>query len=70
MYIIWGNDENIAIIGISNNYYIDTTFHSPPEFSQLLIFIYKDKITEFKIPGLYVLMNRKFKNFMKLYLTI
>ena len=46
MYIIWGNDENISRMRISNNYYIYATFHTPPEFSQLLIFMYKDKFTE------------------------
>ena len=51
---------------ISNNYYIDATFHTPPEFSQLLIFMYKDKITELKIPGLYVLMNGKYKKFYEI----
>ena len=66
MYIIWGNDENIARMRISNNYYIDATFHTPPELSQILIFMYKDKITELKIPGLYVLMNGKFKRFYEI----
>ena len=46
-------------MSITNNYYIDHTFYKPSEFSQLLIFIYKDKLTDLKIPALYVLMNGK-----------
>jgi len=41
-YIIWRNDENIARMRISKNYYIDATFHHPPLYKQLLIFMYKD----------------------------
>ena len=46
---------------ISHHYYIDTTFHIPKDFSQLLIFMYKDLLTELKIPRLFILMNGKFK---------
>ena len=58
-YIIWSNDENIRRIRKSNHYYIDATFHHPPDFKQLLIIMYKDIITELKIPGIYILMNGK-----------
>ena len=47
----------------SHHYYIDETFHTPNDFSQLLIFMYKDLITELKIHGLYILMNGKSQKF-------
>ena len=43
----------------SNHYYIDGTFHHPKEFKQLLIIMYKDIITELKIPGIFILLNDK-----------
>ena len=58
-FIIWGNDENIARMRISKNYYIDATFHHPPFYKQLLIIMYKDILTNLKIPALYILMNGK-----------
>ena len=44
-YIIWGNDENISRMRVSKNLFIDATFHHPPEYKELLIFMYKDLIT-------------------------
>ena len=46
---------------ISNHYFIDATFHHPPEFNQLLIIMYIDQITQLKIPALYILMNSKYE---------
>ena len=34
-YIIWANEENLRRIRISNHYFIDSTFHHPPDFKQL-----------------------------------
>ena len=34
-------------------------FHPPPEFSQMLIIMYKDIISNLKIPGFYCLLNSK-----------
>ena len=48
---------------ISNNYYIEATFHNSNEFSQLLIFIYEDLFSELKIPGLFILINGKFQKY-------
>ena len=48
---------------ISHHYYIDATFHIPKDFSQLLIFMYKDLLTELKIPGLFILMNGIFRKY-------
>ena len=62
-YIIWANDENIQRIRKSNHLYIDGTFHHPKEFKQLLIIMYKDIITELKIPAFYILINGKLKSF-------
>ena len=58
-YVIWANEENISRMGKAENLYIDATFHHPPEFKELLIFMYKDIITELKIPGIYALLNNK-----------
>jgi len=58
-YIIWANDENIKRIRKSNHLYIDCTFHHPKEFKQLLIIMYKDIITDLKIPGMFILLNGK-----------
>ena len=41
-FIIWGNAENITHMRLSHHYYIDATFHTPKDFSQLLIFMYKN----------------------------
>ena len=51
---------------MSNNYYIDASFHTPSKFNQLIIFIYKNKLTNLKIPELYVLMNDKYKKFYEI----
>ena len=58
-YIIWANEENINRIRKSNHLYIDCTFHHPKEFKELLIVMYKDIITNFKIAGIYALLNNK-----------
>ena len=58
-YIIWANDENIKRIRKAKHYYLDGTFHHPKEFKQLLILMYKDIITDLKIPGIYILLNGK-----------
>ena len=58
-YVIWANEENISRMGKAENLYIDATFHHPPEFKELLIFMYKDIITELKIPSIYALLNNK-----------
>ena len=43
----------------SKHYYLDGTFRHPKEFKQLLILMYKDIITDLKIPGIYILLNGK-----------
>ena len=58
-YIIWEKGKNIKRMRKSNYYYIDGTFHHPKEFNQLLIVMYKDIITNIKIPGIYILLNAK-----------
>ena len=62
-YIIWGNDENISRLRLSKNYFIDGTFHHPPEFKQLLIIMYRDIISSQNIPGIYIVINGKFEEF-------
>ena len=44
---------------LKNHFYLNETFHHPPDFKQLLIIMYKDIITNLKIPGIYILMNGK-----------
>jgi len=58
-YIIWANAENINRIRVSKNIFIDGTFHHPPGYTQMLIFMYKDIITELKVSGIYILLNSK-----------
>ena len=58
-YIIWGNNENISRMRISENIFIDGTFHQPPKYKQLIIIIFKDLLTTLKIPGLFILINGK-----------
>ena len=58
-YVIWANSENILRLKVSKNLFIDATFHHPKEFYQLLIIMYKDIITNLKIPAFYLLMNNK-----------
>ena len=58
-YIIWCNNENLKRIRKSHHLYIDAIFHHPPDYKQLLIIMYKDIITNLKIPAFYILMNGK-----------
>ena len=55
-YIIWGNSENIMRLRVSKNIFIDGTFHHPPGYYQLLIIMYKDIITDLKIPTFSTIM--------------
>ena len=48
-YIIWANEENLRRIRISNHYFIDSTFHHPVEYKQLLIIMYHDIVSNLKI---------------------
>ena len=58
-FIIWCNDENLNRIRKSKNIFIDGTFHHPPGFYQLIIIMYKDIITGYKIPAFYILLTSK-----------
>ena len=70
-FIIWTIEENIKRIRKAKYFYIDGTFHHPPEFKQLLIIMYKDIITNLKIPGIYILLNGKNKElYMILHLIV
>ena len=51
--------ENINRMRKSKNYFIDGTFHHPPGFTQMLIIMYKDILTNLKISGFYCLLNSK-----------
>ena len=57
------NDENIKRIKKSHHIFIDGTFHHPPGYKQLLLFMYKVLITDLKIPCFYVLLNGKYEIF-------
>ena len=67
-YSIWGNNENIIRMVLSQIWFVDGTFHHPPNFEQLLIIQYGDYITSNKIVGLFILMNKK-NEFYMLYLN-
>ena len=58
-YIICCNNENLKRIRKSRHLYIDVTFHHPPDYKQILIIMYKDIITNLKIPAFFILMNVK-----------
>lgn len=58
-YLIYGNEENVLRFIKSKNIFIDDTFHHPPDFKQLLIFMYKDIITDKKLLVFYILVNSK-----------
>ena len=58
-YIIWFNNENLKRIRKSHHLYIDVKFHHPPDYKQILIIMYKDIITNLKIPAFFILMNVK-----------
>ena len=62
-YIIWGNDENIESIRLSKYYFLDCTFHNPPELKQLIILMYKYILTSLNIPAIYILLNGKYERF-------
>ena len=53
--IIWADDASISRLRESKNWMIDSTYHHPKEFSQLLIIYYKDIISKEKYPCFYVL---------------
>ena len=58
-YFIWSSDSIIARIRKSNHLFIDTTFHHPKDFTQLLIIIFKDYISSEYYPGFFILMSNK-----------
>ena len=53
------NNENLKRIRKSHHTFIDATFHHPLDYNQLLIIMYKDIITNLKIPAFKALMNGK-----------
>ena len=63
-YIIWCNNENIKRIRKINHIFIDVIFHHPLYYKRLLIIMYKDIITNLKLPGFYLLMNGKKRNLL------
>ena len=58
-YYIWTTNQIIARMRISNHWFVDSTFHHPIEYSQLLIIIFKDIVTSENYPGFFVLMSNK-----------
>ena len=58
-FIIWANNENIARLRESKHWLIDCTYHYPKEFKELLVIEYKDILTKEKIPGMFILLNKK-----------
>ena len=51
--------RKIQRIRISNIRFIDSAFHRPKEYEQLLIIIYLDELINDKISGIFLLMNCK-----------
>ena len=60
-YFIWSHDQIISRARISNNFFIDGTFHTVPGFSQLLIILFKDLIINEYIPCFYILMSNRYE---------
>ena len=58
-YFIWTSDQIIARIRKSKHLFIDSTFHHPKNYTQLMIIIFKDFITAEYYPGFYILMSNK-----------
>ena len=58
-YIIWINSENLKRIRKSKHIFIDGTFHHPPDFKQMIIIMYIDIITNYKIPAFFILLTGK-----------
>ena len=58
-YFIWTSDQIISRLRKSKHLFIDSTFHHPKYYSQLMIIIFKDFITSEYYPGLFVLMSNK-----------
>ena len=61
-YIIWANEENLRRSRISNHLFINSTFHHPSKFKQLLIIMYHDLVSKLNIPGIYILLDGKSEN--------
>ena len=58
-YAIWINDISISHIRKAKHLFIDGTWYRPDGFVQILIILYKDIITNEKLPGCFIIMNNK-----------
>ena len=58
-YAIWINDLSISHLRKAKHLFIDGTWYRPDGFVQILIILYKDIITNEKLPGCFIIMNNK-----------
>ena len=58
-YAIWINDISISHIRKTKHLFIAGTWYRPDGFAQILIILYKDIITNNKLPGCFIIMNNK-----------
>ena len=58
-YFIWSSDPIIARIRKSYHLFIDSIFHHPKDYTQLLIILFKDFISSEYYPGFFILMSNK-----------
>ena len=66
-YAIWTSDLLIGHIRQSKYYFIDGTWYKPPGMVQILIIMFKDSITDLKLPGIYIVTSNKLE---ELYIEI
>ena len=59
IYAIWINYISISHIRKRKHLFIEGTWYRPKGFEQILIILYKDIITNEKIPGCLIIMNNK-----------
>ena len=65
IYALWINDISISHIRKSKNFFIDNTWYLSDGFAQILIILYKDIITNDKLPCCFIIMNNKKFNLFK-----
>lgn len=58
-YFIWSYNSIMARLRQSEHFMIDSTFHHPESYAQLMIILFKDIITSEMQPGFFILMNNK-----------
>ena len=61
-HVIYISDYFIKKLNKASHFYIDGTFIYPPDFKQLIVILYYDKVINERMAGLFALMNDKKEN--------